>query len=129
MASTGPEANILEPSAEQCHRIFLENPILSIQDLEVSFTWYLHLCFQPIIHEFCSNRLWATKFTWVLYQVIKATKHRGWHTHVVDITYPVSEGVQGLMPALDRIADECCKAAKDGYQMLVLSDRNAGPER
>lgn len=91
----GPQANILEPSPEQCHRIFLENPMLSIQDLEV----------------------------------IKATKHRGWHTHVVDITYPVSEGVQGLLPALDRIADECCQAARDGYQMLVLSDRKAGPER
>lgn len=31
----GPEANILEPSAEQCHRLFLPHPILSLQDLEV----------------------------------------------------------------------------------------------
>lgn len=91
----GPEANILEPSASQCHRIFLENPILSLQDLEV----------------------------------IKATKYRGWQTHVVDITYPLGDGVQGLVPALDRIAAECCKAAKDGYQLLVLSDKKAGPDR
>ncbi|KAK7070468.1 hypothetical protein SK128_010174 [Halocaridina rubra] len=91
----GPEANILEPSAEQCHRLFLENPMLSLQDLEV----------------------------------IKATKHKGWRTHVIDITYPVSEGVPGLVPALDRIAAEACRAAKDGYQLLVLSDRLAGPER
>lgn len=61
--------------------------------------------------------------------MIKATKHRGWHTQVVDITYPVSDGVEGLVPALDRIADECCQAAKDGYQLLVLSDRNAGSKR
>lgn len=31
----GPEQNILEPSAKQCHRIFLENPIISLEDLEV----------------------------------------------------------------------------------------------
>lgn len=32
---SGPGGNILEPSAKQCHRLFLENPILSLSDLEV----------------------------------------------------------------------------------------------
>lgn len=31
----GPEANILEPSAEQCRRLFLEQPVLSLIDMEV----------------------------------------------------------------------------------------------
>ncbi|XP_071114158.1 uncharacterized protein [Haliotis cracherodii] len=31
----GPEANILEPSAEQCQRLWLEQPILSLWDMEV----------------------------------------------------------------------------------------------
>ncbi|XP_053398015.1 uncharacterized protein LOC123552518 isoform X2 [Mercenaria mercenaria] len=31
----GPEANILEPSAEQCRRLWLEQPILSLSDCEV----------------------------------------------------------------------------------------------
>ncbi|KAI4456436.1 fad nadph dehydrogenase/oxidoreductase [Holotrichia oblita] len=31
----GPTANLLLPSAEQAHRLWLENPILSIQDMEV----------------------------------------------------------------------------------------------
>jgi glutamate synthase (NADPH/NADH) len=31
----GPEANILEPNAEQCHRLVLPHPILSLSDLEV----------------------------------------------------------------------------------------------
>ncbi|XP_076076951.1 uncharacterized protein LOC143047651 isoform X1 [Mytilus galloprovincialis] len=31
----GPEANILEPSEQQCQRIWLEQPILSLPDLEV----------------------------------------------------------------------------------------------
>ena len=32
---SGPEANILEPSAEQCRRLFLEQPILSLPDMEI----------------------------------------------------------------------------------------------
>jgi len=35
MCPIGPEANILIPSAKQCHRLFLPNPILSLYDLEV----------------------------------------------------------------------------------------------
>lgn len=35
MCPIGPEANILEPSAKQCHRLFLPNPLLSLYDLEV----------------------------------------------------------------------------------------------
>ena len=31
----GPETNILEPTAEQCRRLWLEQPILSLDDLEV----------------------------------------------------------------------------------------------
>ncbi|XP_076371707.1 uncharacterized protein LOC143257208 isoform X2 [Tachypleus tridentatus] len=31
----GPEANILEPSPEQCRRLYLEQPILSLKDIEV----------------------------------------------------------------------------------------------
>jgi hypothetical protein len=31
----GPESNILEPSQEQCRRLHLQQPILSIQDLHV----------------------------------------------------------------------------------------------
>ncbi|KAF7269672.1 hypothetical protein GWI33_017288 [Rhynchophorus ferrugineus] len=31
----GPEANILEPSARQVHRLWLKNPVVSIADLEV----------------------------------------------------------------------------------------------
>ena len=31
----GPEANLLEPSNVQCHRLWLENPILSLKDLQI----------------------------------------------------------------------------------------------
>lgn len=33
--SVGPEANILEPSEEQCRRLHLEQPVLSPSDLAV----------------------------------------------------------------------------------------------
>uniref|UniRef100_A0A914W3F6 glutamate synthase (NADH) n=1 Tax=Plectus sambesii TaxID=2011161 RepID=A0A914W3F6_9BILA len=85
----GPEANILEPSAEQCRRLFLEQPVLSLIDMEV----------------------------------IKRTNYKGWKTRLIDIVYPRKHGVNGLLPALDRVCAEACGAALDGYQLIVLSDR------
>lgn len=62
-------------------------------------------------------------------EVIKQTSYRGWKTKVIDITYPVSEGPSGLVKALHRIDNEANMAAREGYQILVLSDRQAGAER
>lgn len=95
MCPIGPEANLLQPSEKQCHRLFLKRPILSLSDLEV----------------------------------IKATSHRGWKTKVIDITFDRSEGPGGLSKALDRICNEACQAAQSRCQLIVLSDRRAGPER
>ncbi|GLG95437.1 NADPH:adrenodoxin oxidoreductase, mitochondrial [Gryllus bimaculatus] len=95
MCPIGPEANLLQPSEKQCHRLFLKRPILSLSDVEV----------------------------------IKATTHRGWKTHVIDITFDKEEGYKGFATALDRICNEACKAAQNGYQLLVLSDRLASPDR
>lgn len=90
----GPEANILEPSAEQCRRLYLKQPILSLADLKI----------------------------------IKTTKYKGWKTKVIDIVYPLEEGTTGLKSGLERVCNEACRAAKDGYQLVVLSDRKAGPK-
>ncbi|KAL0267203.1 UNVERIFIED_CONTAM: hypothetical protein PYX00_009546 [Menopon gallinae] len=91
----GPEANILEPSAAQCHRIILQRPIISPQDL----------------------------------QVLKKTDYRGWKCYVIDTTFDVSEGPEGMTKCLDRICEEASTAAKDNYQIIVLSDKSAGPSR
>ncbi|CAL4100267.1 unnamed protein product [Meganyctiphanes norvegica] len=91
----GPEGNILEPNAAQCHRLFLDNPMLSLTDLKV----------------------------------LKETSYRGWRACVIDISYPMNEGVEGLVPALDRICEEASNAAAKGYTLIVLSDRQAGPNR
>ncbi|XP_058809290.1 uncharacterized protein LOC131674568 [Phymastichus coffea] len=91
----GPESNILEPNELFVHRLFLDQPILSLHDIEV----------------------------------IKNTNYRGWQAQVVDCTYPKSEGPNGLLKTLDRVCHEANAAARAGYHLIVLSDRQAGPER
>ncbi|HEY5057919.1 MAG TPA: glutamate synthase large subunit [Gaiellaceae bacterium] len=49
--------------------------------------------------------------------------------HTVDTTWPVADGVDGLEPALERICHEASAALAGGANILVLSDRSAGPER
>ncbi len=60
---------------------------------------------------------------------LKDMDHRGWRARVVDITYPTSEGPEGLVPALDRICTEAEEAIDQGYALVVLSDRAIGPQR
>ncbi len=47
----------------------------------------------------------------------------------IDITWPVSEGPQGMDAALDRICTEASAALTEGVNVLILSDRAVGPER
>jgi glutamate synthase domain-containing protein 2/glutamate synthase domain-containing protein 1/glutamate synthase domain-containing protein 3 len=49
--------------------------------------------------------------------------------YTVDITWPVSEGPDGMERALQRICDEAHEVLEDGVNVLILSDRAAGPER
>lgn len=57
-------------------------------------------------------------------QVLKRVTYRGWRTKVITIVYPARHDKYGLLPALDRICSEACAAALDGYQILILSDRD-----
>lgn len=88
----GPEANILEPSAEQCRRLWLEQPILSLEDIKI----------------------------------IKKTDYNQWQTKVVDIVYKVTEDLNALEKALDRVCELAAQAARNGFTLLVLSDKKAG---
>ena len=40
--------------------------------------------------------------------------------------YAVSEDVQGLVKAIDVVCMKAAQAARDGYQLIVLSDKLAG---
>ncbi len=55
--------------------------------------------------------------------------HRGWRSRMIDTTYAKTEGPDGLQPALERICSEARQAIKDGYSVIVLSDRAIGPDR
>ncbi|XP_054735838.1 uncharacterized protein LOC129242928 [Anastrepha obliqua] len=88
----GPEANLLQPSNKQVHRIWLTNPILSIPDINL----------------------------------LKRNTHRGWKTKVLDITFEFEKGVKGYLDCIDDICRQGFNAASSGYQLLVISDRNAG---
>ncbi|KAJ8917498.1 hypothetical protein NQ315_005547 [Exocentrus adspersus] len=61
-------------------------------------------------------------------EILKQTTHRNWSTHVIDITYPVSEGVAGFINKLKSICDEADEAAQK-HQIIILSDRAAGKDR
>ncbi|MCF6354205.1 MAG: glutamate synthase large subunit [Candidatus Polarisedimenticolaceae bacterium] len=46
------------------------------------------------------------------------------HTHTVDICYAAEHGAEGMEPALDAVCSEAEKAVRDGFNILILSDRN-----
>ncbi len=50
-------------------------------------------------------------------------------SHTVDITWPVSEGPDGMVRALDRVCQQADAALADGVNILILSDRAVSPER
>ena len=60
---------------------------------------------------------------------LKHMDHRGWKTKMIDITWPRSEGKAGMAKALDRICAEAELAIDDGYSLVILSDREIGPDR
>ncbi|XP_063220022.1 uncharacterized protein LOC134529642 [Bacillus rossius redtenbacheri] len=95
MCPIGPEANLLEPSSMQCHRLFLKYPIISLKDMEV----------------------------------IKMTSYRNWKSKVIDVTFEKELGPKGFAIALERICQETCTAARNNYQLIILSDRKSGSQR
>ena len=91
----GPEGNLLETTEAQAHRLRVNHPILSNQELAA----------------------------------IKDMDFGGWKTQTLDLTWPKSEGEEGMVAALDRICAQAEKAIDDGFSLLVLSDRAVGNDR
>ncbi|XP_058953024.2 uncharacterized protein [Pocillopora verrucosa] len=61
-------------------------------------------------------------------QAIKESGLSWCKTQTIDMVYPVKDGVNGLVPSLDRICKEASEAVENGCAFLVLSDRAAGRE-
>ena len=49
--------------------------------------------------------------------------------HTIDITWPVDEGAAGMSARLANVCDEAHDAVMAGVNILILSDRAAGPDR
>jgi glutamate synthase (NADPH/NADH) large chain len=50
-------------------------------------------------------------------------------TKTIDITYAVAEGVSGMAGAVERLCDRAEAAVAGGYNIIILSDRQIGPDR
>nr|NVI74088.1 putative glutamate synthase 1 [Cucujiformia] len=57
--------------------------------------------------------------------VLKQTTHRDWTSHVIDITFPASEGKEGYQKRLQGVCEEANEASNKN-QIIILSDRKAG---
>lgn len=50
-------------------------------------------------------------------------------TKTLDFTYDISRGAEGMPDMLDRLCERAEAAVKGGYNIIVLSDRQVGPDR
>ncbi|HFC91682.1 MAG TPA: glutamate synthase large subunit, partial [Leucothrix mucor] len=66
-----------------------------------------------------------------LYRILhlKHDDSNSFHTKTLDITYPASDGVEGMEKALDSIRQQAKEAVKGHYNILILSDRKVSAER
>jgi glutamate synthase (NADPH) large chain len=48
-------------------------------------------------------------------------------TKTLDFTYDIARGAEGMPEILDRLCERAEAAVKDGYNIIVLSDRQIGP--
>jgi glutamate synthase domain-containing protein 2/glutamate synthase domain-containing protein 1/glutamate synthase domain-containing protein 3 len=65
---------------------------------------------------------------WQLEQ-LRAVDHEAFKSWTIDTTFRASDGPDGMARALQRICGEADVALAAGANILILSDRSAGPER
>ncbi len=50
-------------------------------------------------------------------------------TKTIDITYPSAQGSEGMLGAISKLCERAENAVSNGYNIIVLSDRQVGPDR
>uniref|UniRef100_UPI0039BD1A86 glutamate synthase large subunit n=1 Tax=Labrys okinawensis TaxID=346911 RepID=UPI0039BD1A86 len=50
-------------------------------------------------------------------------------TKTLDMTYPATQGAEGMRGSLDRLCERAEAAVHGGYNIIILSDRQTGPDR
>lgn len=99
--TVGPEANILEPSPNCARQIELKSPILTNAELEQL------RCLGE------SEGPWA---------------RNGFKSLTLSMVYRVAQGGRELESAISDLCRQASAAISAGYQILILSDRDAGPD-
>ncbi|KAL7557408.1 hypothetical protein ACA910_016637 [Epithemia clementina (nom. ined.)] len=103
----GPEGNLLSDSSQRhCERLVLRHPVLTLDEMET-----------------LKNQ-----------EIKRPDGTRAFKTVVIDATFPVGSGPDGMLQALERICDEAADAIQGdlsvpGAEGVVISDRFAGPDR
>ncbi|KAJ9467527.1 putative glutamate synthase [Diplonema papillatum] len=92
----GPCGNLLQPQQEQCARLELETPVISLKACRAIKAM---------------NKINTMRFV-------------QWKTITLDICFPKSLGAKGLEVTLRRLQDQVVQAIDKGFRFAVLSDRN-----
>jgi glutamate synthase (NADPH) large chain len=61
--------------------------------------------------------------------VLRSLEWGGLEAKVLDITWPVADGPDGMEAAVERVCAEASRAIRAGTSLIVLSDRAMGPDR
>jgi glutamate synthase domain-containing protein 2/glutamate synthase domain-containing protein 3 len=60
---------------------------------------------------------------------LRQVAHEIFDAATVDITWPIEDGTDGMKNRLDAVCQEAADHVEAGANILILSDRNLGPER
>lgn len=99
--TVGPERNILEPTPECARQITLDSPIITNDQLE------------QLRYLGESDGPWGKN---------------GFKALTLSMVYHVEDGGKGLAHAIDDLCKQASAAISSGYEIIILSDRDLGPE-
>ncbi|MDQ6816969.1 MAG: glutamate synthase large subunit, partial [Actinomycetota bacterium] len=60
---------------------------------------------------------------------LRQVSHDVFDAATLDITWPIEQGADGMEPRLQALCEESVRYVDHGANILILSDRNLGPER
>src|SRR5205807_5851926 len=60
---------------------------------------------------------------------LRQVSHEVFDAATLDITWPIEQGHEGMETRLDALCEEAARYVDNGANILILSDRNLGPER
>ncbi|MHB8656658.1 MAG: glutamate synthase large subunit [Solirubrobacteraceae bacterium] len=60
---------------------------------------------------------------------LRQVSHEVFDAATLDITWPIEHGAAGMEPRLDALCEEAAQYVENGASIIILSDRNLGPER